>query len=404
MKILLIADGRSPITHRYIKVLNQLQYDVFLISTFPCAPIEGVMGMTVLPLAFGSIGSTQARKTTTASSGQNPLRKSIARFRNYYMKARYVFGPFTIFLSKKCYQQLLTREKPDIVHALRIPFEGMLATYTPQGISVIVSIWGNDLTLHAGGSMGMRLMTKKALCRADGLVADAIRDIKLAYDWNYRKAKPALVIPGSGGIDITEVDSVIKSEMTYTLPTFPEDTILVVNPRGFRPGSVRNDTFFKAIPAVIKACPNVHFLCPAMFGQIEAQKWIEELRIKDHVTLLPLLEQHDLWRLFAKAKASISVSQHDGVPNSLLEAMTIGCFPIVGNIASVREWIEDKKNGLVVDPGDTDELSRAIIRAISSPELQKSAAAINRDLIRSRAEISVVRLKLAQFYQQYQKQ
>ena len=401
MKIVLIADGRSPITRRYIKVLNQLQYDVFLISSFPCAPIEGVSGMAIIPLAFGSIGSTQVMKTTASNSKRNPLRKSIARFRDYYMKARYVFGPFTIFLNKKSYQQVLNREKPDIVHALRIPFEGMLAAYTTQGMPVIVSIWGNDLTLHAGGSIGMRLMTKKTLRRADGLIADAARDINLAFGWDYQKTKPALVIPGSGGIDISEVDSVIKSEMTYKLPVFSEDTVLVVNPRGFRPGSVRTDTFFKAIPGVIKACPRAHFLCPAMFGQIEAQKWIEKLSIKDHVTLLPILAQHDLWRLFAKAKASISVSQHDGVPNSLLEAMTIGCFPIVGNIASVREWIEDKKNGFVVDPGDEKELARAILRVLNSPDLQETAAVVNRELIKSRAEISIVRQKLDQFYLQY---
>ena len=402
MKILLIADGRSPITHRYITVLNQLQYNVFLISSFACEPFDGVSGMAIIPLAFGSIGSTQIRKTTAAGSGQNPLMKSIARFRDYYMKARYVFGPFTIFLNKKYYQQVLAREKPDIVHALRIPFEGMLAVYTPQGTSVIVSIWGNDLTLHAGGSIGMRLMTKKILRRANGLAADAERDINLAYKWDYQTTKPTLVIPGSGGIDISEVDNIVKTEMTYKLPAFSDDTILIVNPRGFRPGSVRNDTFFKAIPTVIQAFPRAHFLCPAMLGQIEAQKWIEKLNIKDYVTLLPVLEQHDLWRLFHKAKISISVSQHDGVPNSLLEAMSIGCFPIVGNIASVCEWIEDKKNGFVVDPGNSDELTRAVLNAINSPDLQKTAAAMNRDLIKSRAEVSIIRQKLDHFYRHYQ--
>jgi hypothetical protein len=35
------------------------------------------------------------------------------------------------------------------VHALRIPFEGMLGSYTPAGIPFVAATWGNDLTLHA---------------------------------------------------------------------------------------------------------------------------------------------------------------------------------------------------------------------------------------------------------------
>ena len=296
------------------------------------------------------------------------------------------------------FEMMLEVEKPDVVHALRIPFEGMLASFTPQEVPVVVSIWGNDLSLHANGSLGMKAMTKRSLIRANGLVSDAASDIQESFKWGFKKSKPSLVIPGSGGIDLLKLDKSVQKKGTDESSAYPDDAILIINPRGFRPGSVRNDTFFKSIPAVVKNNPDVHFLCPAMLGQTEAKKWIDRLVIGEYVTLLPFFDQHDLWKLFKKARISISVSEHDGVPNSLLEAMAIGCFPIVGNIASVREWVEDGKNGFIVDPGEADELSQAINMAIRSKELREEAAAYNRQLISSRAEVSKIRDRLQDFY------
>ena len=42
MRILLVADGRSVITRRWIDGLLALGYEVCLISTFPCHPLDGV--------------------------------------------------------------------------------------------------------------------------------------------------------------------------------------------------------------------------------------------------------------------------------------------------------------------------------------------------------------------------
>jgi len=398
MKILLIADGRSPITRRYIEVLDQLKNDVFLISSFPCSIVDGISGMEIINLAFGSAGGSQVRSRQKELGLKKFLRQSISRFRNIYMKVRYIFGPFSLFQKKNQYQRILNEQKPDVVHALRIPFEGMLASFTPQEVPVVVSIWGNDLSLHANGSLGMKAMTKRSLIRANGLVSDAASDIQESFKWGFKKSKPSLVIPGSGGIDLLKLDKSVQKKGTDESSAYPDDAILIINPRGFRPGSVRNDTFFKSIPTVVKNNPDVHFLCPAMLGQTEAKKWIDRLGIGEYVTLLPFLDQHDLWKLFKKARISISVSEHDGVPNSLLEAMAIGCFPIVGNIASVREWVEDGKNGYIVDPGEADELSQAINMAITSKELREEAAAHNRQLICSRAEVSKIRDRLQDFY------
>ncbi len=59
MHILLIADGRSPITRRWVIGLKTLQHRVTLVSTFPCTPPERIEALHVLPVAFGMLGGNQ---------------------------------------------------------------------------------------------------------------------------------------------------------------------------------------------------------------------------------------------------------------------------------------------------------------------------------------------------------
>ncbi len=90
--------------------------------------------------------------------------------------------------------------KPDLVHALRIPYEGMLAANAGLHVPLIVSVWGNDFTLHAPSTPLMRHHTHWTMLAADALHADCERDIRLAHEWGLDSSKPTLVSPGNGGI------------------------------------------------------------------------------------------------------------------------------------------------------------------------------------------------------------
>ncbi len=172
----------------------------------------------------------------------------------------------------------------------------------------------------------------------------------------------------------------------------------MVNPRGFRPGSVRNDTFFQSIPLVLQKAPETLFACAGMQGQKEALDWVDRLGIAENVRLLPFLPQQQLWKLFQRALVTVSVSQHDGTPNSLLEAMAIGCLPVVGDIESTREWVEDGRNGFVVDPGDPAALAEAILKGLGDNALRDKAAKMNAGIIRERAERGKVAGLVSRFY------
>jgi glycosyltransferase involved in cell wall biosynthesis len=248
--------------------------------------------------------------------------------------------------------------------------------------------------------MGAR--TRRALERADALLADAPRDLRLARAWGFAEGKPSLVVPGSGGLDLDEIaaarDKVARWGTRFDAD-FPPAQPLVLNPRGFRTGSVRQDTFFQAVPLVLQRCPGARFACAAMQGQREALAWVERLNLAGKVDLLPHLPQEDLWELFARASVTVSVSQHDGTPNSLLEGMALGAFPVAGDIESIRDWITPGVNGLLVEPGKPAALAESILQAVEDEALRRRAAARNAEIIRERAAQPVVMEQVRAFYE-----
>lgn len=399
MHILLVADGRAPSTAAWIKALLAMQHRISLVSTYPCASFDGLEGQFLLPVAFASMGGSTAGQRVGTGQSPSLARRMVRGARSVFQYGRYWLGPLTLGLYAGKLRKIIQQAAPDLVHAFRIPFEGMLATAAKPAMPLAVTVWGNELTLHGYRSPLMRDWTVRTLHRANGLLADAHRDLRLAQAWGYAPEKPMLVLPGGGGIDLAEINR-IRSEAHHLLEQdLPAGVPLVVNPRGIRPGYVRNDVFFEAIPLVLRRQPQAVFICPAMEGQAQAVKWVEQFKISSAVRLLPHLSQSQLWDLFHLSDVTVSLSVHDGTPNTLLEAMACGCFPIVGDLESLREWITPGVNGLVVEADKPQALAEALLLALDRPALRQSAAEINLDLIRQRAEISYVRAQAQVFYE-----
>lgn len=396
MKILLVADGRSAITRGWLECIaagDDVRID--LVSTFPCEKPEQVERMLILPVAFSSLAGGQV-KLAEKEQPAHSWKKKLAGLRTMLLKLRYHWGPYTLPFHRRRYLDFVRECQPDIVHALRIPYEGMLASCTPSSIPVILSTWGNDLTLHARGSRRMTHETQKVLQRANGLMADADRDLELAQVFGFRASLPCLMAPGNGGLDL----KVFEKLKAGRVPNSQRTALQIVNPRGFRPGSVHQDVFFHAIPLVLKAFPDVQFVCTAMQGQPQAERFVHELGIADHVTLLPYLPQQDLWSLYLQSQIYVSLSSHDGTPNTFLEAIACGCFPIVGDIASLRHWIRNGKNGLLVDPQDAEQAAQAIITALKDDPMRRAAQGTNWELVQKEADREKICARVMDFYRQ----
>ena len=108
-----------------------------------------------------------------------------------------------------------------------------------------------------------------------------------------------------------------------------------------------------------------------------------------------------MWVLFKKARVFVSPSIHDGTPNSLLEAMACGCFPVVGNIESMREWVTSGVNGLLIDASSPPSLANGIIAALENPALCVGAKKENALIIAERAGYQRCMAMTEAFYQRF---
>jgi glycosyltransferase involved in cell wall biosynthesis len=78
--------------------------------------------------------------------------------------------------------------------------------------------------------------------------------------------------------------------------------------------------------------------------------------------------------------------------------MALGCLPVVGNIESLREWIVDGENGLLVDPNNPSSIATGILRALRDDDLFSRAQQINSKLIQEKADRAKVMPEVHAFY------
>ncbi|MCW5875196.1 MAG: glycosyltransferase [Anaerolineales bacterium] len=382
MRILFVADGRSPITQQWLRYFIEQKHEVHLASTFACEPQAGLASWQHSPVAYSGAVSGEAKSATRGLHALLPtgLRTTL----------RNLAGPLTLPRAASGLESVISQVKPQLVHALRIPYEGMLAAAAlPRSpLPLLLSVWGNDFTLHARSTPLMAAATRRALRRADGLLADTQRDLHLAHQWSLPAGTPTLAVPGNGGV---RSDIFHPAKQPVTAPR-------LINPRGLR-AYVRNDVFFKAIALVTLQMPDLHVECPAMHGEPQAEAWVRQQGLQSHVTLLPKLPPTELAEAYRRAQLMVSPSTHDGTPNTLLEAMACGLLPVAGDLDSIREWITPGENGLLVDPNDAGALAAAILRGLGDAALRSKAASHNATLIAERADYYSGMRRAEAFYQ-----
>ena len=380
MRLLFVTDARSPISRNWMRYFVERGDEIFIASTFECELDFPTARMEFTPVAFSA-----AKKRTSAPSSAS------SRTLGLRTKIRQWLGPVTIPASARKLRAFIEEVQPDIVHAMRVPYEGMLAAEALQGLvtrpSFLVSIWGNDFTLHAPSTPLMKYYTRKVMSSVDGLHADTERDVKLAHEWGLDEEKPTLVAPGNGGI---------RGDVFYPPKELVKSPI-IINPRGVRP-YVRNDSFFKAIPLVLAKRPDAKFLCTGMQNEPQAMAWAKEFEIEHAVDLLSAFPFEKMGEVFRGAQIVVSPSIHDGTPNTLIEAMACGCFPVAGDLESIREWITHGRNGLLFDSNDPQSIADAILLGLEREDLRTEAAGLNKKIISTRAEYGANMKRVEEFY------
>jgi glycosyltransferase involved in cell wall biosynthesis len=127
---------------------------------------------------------------------------------------------------------------------------------------------------------------------------------------------------------------------------------------------------------------------------------MKELGIVQAVELLPSIPHADMAEVFRRAQIVASPSIHDGTPNTLLEGIACGCFPVAGDLESIREWITPGENGLLFDANNPESIAGAILSALENKNLRQTAAGLNQNMIATRAEYRQNMRRAEEFYEE----
>ncbi len=389
MRVLVVADVRSPTTWGWVDAVRSAGVVVL--------GVDGLPWPEHRPLSTSGAATHEGVKQRLRSfAGATPKRLKVIG------RARRVAGPLLAPIKGRRMRRVVIRAKPDVVHALRIPCEAMLAlSACPPTVPLAVSIWGNDLTLHASESYLTRRATRRVLARTDLLFADCQRDIDLARTMGLRRATPTAVLPGGGGIDLARVaeeDQDLTSQLNDLMgPGYR----LIVNARGCR-AYVRNEVLLDALSLLASDLdPRVRVVFIDSAHDAALRRSIERHQLENMTIILGKRSPDEMRSIFRRAEVSVSITDHDGTPNSLLEAMAAGAIPICGDLPSIREWIDHGRNGFLAAFNDPQAVIDALQLALSLSDTEREVIqAENGQIISTRAERGFTGKKAAYQYLQ----
>jgi len=156
----------------------------------------------------------------------------------------------------------------------------------------------------------------------------------------------------------------------------------------------------RAIPLVLKEEPNIKFVIAGDGQEREnLEREAKNLNVSSFIKFLGSIPHEEMPHLLTQADIYVSTSLSDGTSVSLLEAMATGAFPIVTDISSNKEWIEDGLNGILFSVNDEKMLASKILNAIHDKELLERGRKWNRSVIKEKALWPVCIEKIKNIYQ-----
>jgi len=295
----------------------------------------------------------------------------------------------------KAFEKVLLEVQPDVVHSFVLyisctPILDVMRKYS--ALKWIYSSWGSDL-YHFKNIAENRRDIEKVLPRLNYLFTDCKRDVELAINLGF-KGELLGTFPGGGGYDFSVSDRYIKT------PVSARNTILV---KGYQGRSGRAVQVLKALEQLIDKLLDYEIVVFGADVEVEAyfasNKKLHKLNITVH-SKYHFLVHEAILELMGKARIYIGNSESDGLPNTLLEAVVLGAFPIQSNPGGATEdIINHNKNGLLIkDCYNIEGIKQQIEIALDNSELVVSAFKSNQNIIKPKLEIETIKQQVLLAY------
>lgn len=388
LRILFVAQAISIHTARWISQLTDQGWDLHvfdMLGSFPHAELQGVTEYSLLlPRKIPILAKEPSYgHDFFLTRGWDPFPISLVGF-------------FIRRLFRRRAQRLaalIQKLKPDVIHAIELQTQGyellpVMDIVGDLGAPCILSTWGSDLFYFQHFPAHLEKI-QRLLSTCDYLIPDCHRDEALARELGFRGQIP-LVLPGSGGYPV--------EKMRRLMAPGPVHTRRLIMVKGYQGWAGRAQDALDALGLCSDVLSGYEIVVYVASDSV--RRSVAEMRARTGLNLR-ILERSphtEILKLFGRARLAIAVNITDGIPNAMLEAMTMGAFPIQSNTESTAEWITHGRNGLLVEPGDPAGIAKSIRRALSDDALVDQAAERNLHLVTDRLDLSTVKPQVIEMY------
>lgn len=275
---------------------------------------------------------------------------------------------------------LLKRINPDVIHSHSAAGYAWMALFSGFH-PFIVTPWGNELLVDIHNSKIEKILTKRALEKADIITCDGE---------NMRKAVMALGIASEKirfitfGVDIQKFKSNLTKE-NLKRRLFSSDSKIVISTRTLTP--IHNvETFIKAIPIVLKKLPDTKFV---IVGDGAQKKYLVELAqslgIMNAAKFVGRVSENEMVAYLQSADAYVSTSlSESGLAGSTAEAMACEVAVVNTDTGDAGLWIKNGEGGFIIPAENPEILAEKVIYLLQNEEGRMHAGKVNRMVIGER--------------------
>ena len=268
------------------------------------------------------------------------------------------------------------KEKPHIVHSIT-PKAGLLTMLAGKmaGVPVRMHTFTGLIFPNKEGVM------KRVLIRMDQLLCWAATHVYPEGNGvkndllKYKITKKPLKVIAHGnvnGIDVEEYNPQLFSEVDKTflrqkLKISPEDFVFVFVGRLVIDKGLRE--LVSAFNHLSKKTPHIKLV---LVGPREDKKSKTEndifSEIENNQNIIAVGYQEEVRPYFAMANVFVLPSYREGFPNAVLQAGAMNLPSIVTDISGANEIIQQNENGIIIPSKNQEELEKAMVKLLTSPD------------------------------------
>lgn len=294
--------------------------------------------------------------------------------------SRHRLKPWRLFLLIRT----LLRERPDIIHSWSL-HTNLYASYLPKALRprLIMSLRGNPCIHQTTAEPLASVQFLTRLCKSDGLISNSRTALEVVSERNVQLPRTFVVgniVQGRGGACPGETIAVPRIAAAGDL----------ISLKGF-------DILIRALGRMrTKGKPFDLVLMGKGPEQNSLTALVQQCGITDLVRFLGSVE--DVPAEMRKTHLLVHPSRSEGLSNTVLEGMAEGLPVIVTKVGAISEIVEDGKSGFLVNPGNEEDLVKALERLHEDHGLRAKMGAAGLAFVRSNCSVERVVEQYESFY------